>query len=79
MGDQAVEVLSQGRRHLRWATGAGTVGEAPAPLSSKARDPLPQRSIRTVPGVGDGWEAGPWDDLAHGLGTPAHARLLGLF
>jgi hypothetical protein len=41
-------------------------------------DPLAQRRIGKVQGVGDGLEAVAFDDLAHGLSTAEDAGLLGL-
>jgi hypothetical protein len=42
-------------------------------------DPFAQCGIGKVEGVGDGLEALPCDDLAHGLGPTEETRFLGLF
>jgi len=41
-------------------------------------DPLAQGGVRKLEGVGDGLEALPFDDLAHGLGTAEDAGFPGL-
>jgi len=42
-------------------------------------DPLAQRGIGKLEGVGDGLEALAFDDVAHGLGTAEDTSLFGLF
>jgi hypothetical protein len=41
-------------------------------------DPLAQRGIGKLEGVGDGLEALAFDNVAHGLGTPEDTRFFGL-
>jgi hypothetical protein len=77
--DEAIEVVRQCARHFRRSTGAGPIGEALHSLVGKAMDPFAQRGIGKVQRVRDGLEAVPFDDFAHGLGTPEHTGLLGLF
>jgi hypothetical protein len=77
--DEAVEVVRQCTRHFRRSTGAGPIGEALHSLVGKAMDPFAQRGIGKVKRVRDGLESVPFDDFAHGLGTPEHTGLLGLF
>jgi hypothetical protein len=74
-----IEVVRQGAGHFGWATGAGAVSAALDPVGGKAMDPCAQCGIGKVEGVGDGWEALTFDDLAHGLGTTEDTRFLGLF
>ena len=76
--DEAIEVLLQRAGHFGRATGAGAVDKARGAFMSKAIDPLAQRGIGKVQGVGDGLEAVAFDDLAHGLSTAEDAGLLGL-
>ncbi len=77
--DEAIEVVRQGTRHFRRSTGAGTIRQALDPMVGKAMHPFAQRGIGKVQRVRDRLEAVPFDDFAHGLGTPEHAGLLGLF
>ncbi len=77
--DEAIEVVRQCTRHFRRSTGAGPIGEALHSLVGKAMDPCAQRGIGKVKRVRDGLESVPFDDFAHGLGTPEHTGLLGLF
>jgi hypothetical protein len=77
--DKTLEVVRQGAGHLGWATGAGAVSEALDPVGGKALDPFAPCGLGKVEGVGDGLEALPFDDLAHGLGTTEDTRFLGLF
>ena len=76
--DQAIEVLRQRTGHFGRATGAGAIHQALDPLVGEAMEPLAQRRIGKVQGVGDGLEAVAFDDLAHGLSTAEDAGLLGL-
>ena len=76
--DQAIEVLRQRTGHCGRATGAGAIHQALDPLVGEAMDPLAQRRIGKVQGVGDGLEAVAFDDVAHGLSTAEHTGLLGL-
>jgi hypothetical protein len=76
---KTIEVVRQRAGHFGRATGARAVGEALHPLVGKAMHPLAQRGIGQVERVGDGLEALPFDDVAHGLGTAENTRLFGLF
>jgi len=77
--DEAIEVFFQFTGHCERSTGAGAVDEPLDPLVGKAMDPFTQRRIGKVQCVRDRLEALPFHDVAHGLGTPEHAGLLGLF
>jgi hypothetical protein len=75
---EPIEVVRQRAGHFGGATGAGAISQAFDALVGKAMDPLAQRGIGKVQGVGYHLEALPLDDLAHGLGTAEEAGLLGL-
>ena len=75
--NEAIEVHCECTGHLGRSTGARTVDKALRALVSQAMDPLTQGGIRQVQRVGDGLEALPCDDLAHGLGAPEDTGLLG--
>jgi len=77
--DEAMQVLFQGIRHFRRAPRTGAIHQALYPLVGKAMDPFTQRGIGKVERVRDGLEALSGDDVTHGLGTPEHAGLLGVF
>ena len=76
--DESIEGLLQRAGHFGWATRAGAVQQALAPLVGEAMDPLAQGGIGQVQRVGHRLEAAPLDDVAHGLGTAKNARLLRL-
>ena len=77
--DEAIAVVRQCIGHLRRSTGAGATRQALDPVVGKAMDPCVQRGRGKVQRVRDGLESVPLDDVAHGLGTPEHTGLLGLF
>jgi hypothetical protein len=77
--DEAIEMVRQRAGHCGRATRAGAVNEAWRALAGKAMDPFAQRGIGKVQRVRDRLEAVPFHDFAHGLGTPKHAGLFGLF
>jgi hypothetical protein len=77
--DKTIEVLRQRTGYFGRATRAGAIGEPLDPLMGKAMDPFTQRRIGKVQRVRDRLEALPFHDVAHGLGAPEHADLLGLF
>jgi len=77
--DKTIEVLLQLASDFGWSTGARAIHQPLRALVGKAMDPLAQGGIRKLEGVGNGLEALPCDDLAHGLGTAEDARLFGLF
>jgi hypothetical protein len=76
--DQAIEVHFEFTGHFGRSTGARAVDEALRALVSKALHPLAQGRIRKLEGVGNGLEALPFDDIAHGLRTAKDAGLLRL-
>jgi hypothetical protein len=77
--DKAIEIVFQLARDFGRSTGTRAIHQARCALAGKAMDPLAQGGIRKLEGVGNGLEALPCDDLAHGLGTAEDARLFGLF
>jgi len=77
--DEAIEVHGECTGHFERSTGARAVDEALATFIGKAMDPFAQCGIGKVQCVGDGLETVPCDDVAHGLGTAADARLCSLF
>jgi hypothetical protein len=77
--NEAIEVVRQGTRHFRRSPGAGAIREALDSVVGKPMDPFTQRRIGKLERVGDGLEALPFDDLAHGLGTAEDTGLPGLF
>ena len=76
--DEPIAVGYQRAGHCGWATGAGTVPQALAPLGGAALAPLAQRGIGTVPRVGHGVEAVSLDDVTHRLGPAEDPGLLRL-
>jgi hypothetical protein len=76
--DETMEVHFECTGPLGRSPGARAVDEALCALVRKAMDPLAQGSIRKLEGVGNGWEALPFDDVAHGLSTAKDAGLLRL-
>ncbi len=77
--DEVIEVVRQCVGHFGRATGAGAIHQALDSLVGETMDPFTQRRIGKVQRVGDGLEALPFDNVAHGLGTPKHAGLPRLF
>ena len=77
--DEAIEVLFQLTGDFGRSTGARAIHQTLNALVGKAIDPFAQGRIGKVERVGDGLEALPFDDLAHGLGTAEDARFFGLF
>ena len=77
--NKTIEVGRQRAGHCGRATGARAGGEAMHPLVGKALHPFAQRGIGNMERVGDGWEALPFDDVAHRLGTAEDASLFRLF
>jgi hypothetical protein len=77
--DQAIEVLFQLTGDFGWSPGARAVDQALGALVGKAMDPFSQSGIGERERVGDGLQAVPVDDLAHGLGTAEDTRLFRLF
>ena len=56
LGDEVIEVRSQGPGDFRGATGAGAIDQALHPLGGEAMDPLAQRRIGKAQRVRDGLE-----------------------
>jgi hypothetical protein len=77
--DEAIAVVCDRAGHFGRATRAGSIHQASDTLIGKAMDPFAQCGIGKVQCVGDGLEAVPFDDVAHGLGTAEDARLCSLF
>jgi hypothetical protein len=46
--DEVIEVVCYRIGHLRWSTGAGTIGETLEPVLSEAMDPCAEGRIRKV-------------------------------
>jgi hypothetical protein len=76
--DEPIEVVCHLAGHFGWATGAGTVPQALAPLVGEAMDPLAQRGIGKVQRVGHCLEAVSLDDFTHSLGPAEETGLLRL-
>jgi|SRR5215831_15277036 len=75
---EALEVLFQLARDLRWAPGACAIQQALGPLLRKALHPFPQGSIRQVEGSGNGRDRVTRDHRTDSLGTAKDPRLRGL-
>jgi hypothetical protein len=76
--DEAIAVLVQLARECRRAPRARAIDEPLGALAGKAIDPCAQGGRRKLERVGDGLQALPFDDLAHGLGTAEDTCLSGL-
>jgi hypothetical protein len=77
--DEPIEGVCHLAGPFGWATGAGTVPQALAPLVGEALDPLAQRGRGKVQRVGHGLEAVSLDDVTHRWGpaeAPGLLRLL---
>jgi hypothetical protein len=77
--DKTIKVTRQLAGHFGRATRAGAIRKALDPVVGKAMHPFAQCGIGKVQRVRDGLEAVPFHNFTHGLGTPEHAGLLGLF
>jgi len=77
--DEPIEVLGEFTGHFRWSTRPGAVDQAGRALGGKAIDPLAQRGIGKLQRVGNGLEALPLDNGAHGLSTAEDTCFFGLF
>jgi hypothetical protein len=76
--NETVEVFFQRARDLTRSPGARAIYESLRAVAGKAMDPLAQGRIGKLERVGDGLQALPFDDLAHGLGTAEDAGFSGL-
>jgi hypothetical protein len=74
--DEAIEVLFQLARDLRWAPGARSIQQALGPLLRQALHPFTQGRIRQVEGGRDGGDMVILDHGMDGLGTAKDTRLL---
>jgi hypothetical protein len=77
--DQAIEGRFQLAGHLDGSTRPRAIHEAVDPLMGTAMHPWAQGSRGQLERVGNGWEALPFANGAHGVGTAEDARLFGLF
>jgi hypothetical protein len=77
--DEAIEMCFQRAGDFGRSTGARAIYQTLGALVGKAVDPFPQGRIGKVQRVGDGLEALPGDDVAHGLGTAEDPGLFRLF
>ena len=77
--DEAIEVLFQCAGHFGRSTGAGTIEQALGALISKAIDPLAEGGIGKRERIGDGLQAGPFDDFTDRLSATEDPRLFRLF
>ena len=76
--DEAIEVLFQRAGDFGRSPGARAIHQTLRALVGKAMDPLAQGGIGKLERVGDGLQALPFDDVAHGLGTAEDAGFFGL-
>jgi hypothetical protein len=76
--DETIEMLFSLPGEFRGATRARTIHQSQRAVVGKAMDPLAQRGIGKLEGVGDGLEALAFDNVAHGLGTPEDTSFFGL-
>ena len=77
--DEAIEMLFQFTSHFRWSTGAGTIEQALGALVGKAIDPLAEGGIGKRERIGDGLQAGPFDDFTDRLSATEDPGLFRLF
>ena len=77
--DEAIEVLFQCACHFGRSTGAGTIAQALGALVGKAIDPLAEGGIGKRERIGDGLQAGPFDDFTDRLSATEDPRLFRLF
>jgi len=77
--DEAIEVLFQCACHFGRSTGAGTIAQALGALVGKAIDPLAEGGIGKRERIGDGLQAGAFDDFADRLSTTEDPSLSRLF
>ena len=77
--DEAIEVLCQCAGHFGRATGAGTTEPPLGALVGKAIDPLAEGGIGQRERIGDGVQAGPFDDFTDRLSATEDPRLFRLF
>ena len=77
--DEAIEVLCQCAGHCGRATGAGTIAQPLGALVGKAIDPLAEGGRGQRERIGDGVQAGPFDDFTDGLSTTEDPSFFRLF
>ena len=71
--DQTIEMFFSRTGEFGGTTGALTIHQARRALVRKVMDPLAQGGIGKLERVGDGLQALPFHDVAHGLGTAEDA------
>ena len=77
--DEAIEVLFQLAGDFRRATRARAIDETRRALTGKAIDPLAEGGIGQRERIGDGVQAGPFDDFTDRLSATEDPRLFRLF
>ena len=65
--DEAIEMLFQCTSHFGRSTGTGTIAQALGALIGKAMDPLAEGGIGQRERIGDGVQAGAFDDFTNRL------------
>jgi len=76
--DKAIEVLFQLAGHLGWSTGARAIDQPLRALAGKAMDPLAQGGIGQRERIGDGLQAGAFDDFTDRLRATEDPGFFGL-
>ena len=77
--DEAIEVLFQCAGHFGRATGAGTIEQPLGALVGKAIDPLAEGGIGQRERIGDGLQAGAFNDFTDRLSATEDPGLFRLF
>ena len=77
--NETIEVSFQFTGHFGRSPGAGTIAQALGALVGKAIDPLAEGGIGQRERIGDGVQAGPFDDFTDRLSATEDPRLFRLF
>jgi hypothetical protein len=77
--DEAIEMLFQCTRHCGRSTGTGTIAQALGALLGKAMDPRAEGGRGQRERLGDGWQAGAFDDFTNRLSATEDPGLFRLF
>ena len=77
--DEALEMRFQCTRHCGRSTGAGTITQALGALVGKAMDPRAEGGRGQRERIGDGWQAGAFDDCTDRLSATEDPGLFRLF
>ena len=77
--DEAIEMLFQFTSHFGRSTGTGTIEQASGALIGKAMDPFAEGGIGQRERIGDGLQAGAFDDFTDRLSTTEDPGLFRLF